>query len=101
MKLLSPPRQPFVGLALMAAMGIILAELVPVASTALVSIAIVSRNLHPSLSSVGRNCAATYLSRGSWFFSAAQIREPTTPKASNSRTELGEAAARRHSESDA
>ncbi len=41
MKLLSAPRQPFVGLALMAAVGIILAELVPVRTTVLISAAIV------------------------------------------------------------
>ena len=41
MKLLSLPRQPFVGLALMAAVGIILAELVPLRSTLLISVAIV------------------------------------------------------------
>src|SRR6266850_5830777 len=41
MKLLSAPRQPFVGLALMAAVGIIVAELVPVRSTLLILVAIV------------------------------------------------------------
>ncbi len=41
MKLLSAPRQPFVGLALMAVAGIILAEIVPLAPTALISAAIV------------------------------------------------------------
>src|SRR5947208_3012914 len=41
MKLPSTPRQPFVGLALMAVTGIILAEIVPLAATALVSAAIV------------------------------------------------------------
>src|SRR6476619_4460640 len=41
MKLLSAPRQPFVGLALMAATGIIVAEVVPLAPTALISMAIV------------------------------------------------------------
>src|SRR5262245_24509420 len=41
MKLLSTPRQPFVGLALVAAMGIIVAELVPLAPTALIPAAIV------------------------------------------------------------
>src|SRR5215831_13607586 len=40
MKLLSVPRQPFVGLALMAAGGIVVAEMVPVRSTALISVAI-------------------------------------------------------------
>src|SRR5260370_12721119 len=41
MKLLSAPRQPFVGLALMAATGIIVAEIVPLAPTALISAAVV------------------------------------------------------------
>jgi competence protein ComEC len=41
MKLLSTPRQPFVGLALMAATGIVLADIVPVTATALISAAIV------------------------------------------------------------
>jgi competence protein ComEC len=41
MKLLSAPRQPFVGLALMAAVGIIVAELVPVRSAVLTLAAIV------------------------------------------------------------
>ena len=41
MKLLSAPRQPFVGLAFMAAVGIALAEIVPLPSTALIPAAIV------------------------------------------------------------
>ena len=41
MKLLGAPRQPFVGLALMAAVGIIVAEFVPVRSTVLTLAAIV------------------------------------------------------------
>ena len=41
MKLLSTPRQPFVGLALMAATGIIVAEVVPLGSAALIFPAIV------------------------------------------------------------
>src|SRR4029077_6864845 len=41
MKLLSAPRQPFVGLALMAATGIVVAEVVPLAPTALISAALV------------------------------------------------------------
>src|SRR6266403_1456925 len=40
MKLLGAPRQPFVGLALMAAVGIIAAERVPVGPTALISAAV-------------------------------------------------------------
>jgi ComEC/Rec2-related protein len=41
MKLLSTPRQPFVGLALMAGMGIILAEFFPLSSSALVATALI------------------------------------------------------------
>src|SRR5207249_5171575 len=41
MKLLSAPRQPFVGLALMAAMGIIVAELFPLPSVAVTVAAII------------------------------------------------------------
>ncbi len=41
MKQLSAPRQPFVGLALMAAVGIIVAEVVPVRSSVLILVAIV------------------------------------------------------------
>jgi ComEC/Rec2-related protein len=41
MKLLSAPRQPFVGLTLMAVLGIVVAEVVPLRSTALNSAAIV------------------------------------------------------------
>src|SRR5689334_20311399 len=41
MNLLSAPRQPFVGLTLMAATGIIVAEVVPLVPTALISAAIV------------------------------------------------------------
>ena len=41
MKLLSAPRQPFVGLALMAAMGIIMAEIFPLPSVAVIATAII------------------------------------------------------------
>src|SRR5207249_6300683 len=41
MKLLSAPRQPFVGLTLMAGMGIILAEFFPLSSSALMATALV------------------------------------------------------------
>src|SRR6266403_1480616 len=73
MKLLGAPRQPFVGLALMAAVGIIAAELVPVGPTAHFSSGI-SRNLHPDcalLAEIG--CDISH--RRGWFFSAAQIRD--------------------------
>ena len=41
MKLLTAPRQPFVGLTLMAATGIVVAEIVPLVPTALISAALV------------------------------------------------------------
>ena len=41
MKLLSAPRQPFVGLALMAAMGIIAAEIIPLPSVAVTAAVII------------------------------------------------------------
>src|SRR6266550_5987024 len=41
MKSLNPPRQPFVGLALMAAMGVITAEILPLPSAALIPTAII------------------------------------------------------------
>ena len=41
MKLLTAPRQPFVGLTLVAATGIIVAEVVPLAPTALISTALI------------------------------------------------------------
>ena len=41
MKLLSAPRQPFVGLAVMAAMGIITAEIFPLPSIAITATAII------------------------------------------------------------
>src|SRR5205809_4465513 len=67
MKLLGAPRQPFVGLALMAAVGIIAAELVPLTPTALISaagvlgICILIALCWPKL-------AATYLIVASGFF---------------------------------
>ena len=67
MKLLSAPRQPFVGLALMAAVGIIAAELVPVRSTVLILVAIVLA-LCILVALCWPKLAATYLIVASGFF---------------------------------
>src|SRR5438876_8348916 len=67
MKLLSAPRQPFVGLALMAAMGIIAAEILPLPSAAAILTAIIL-----ALCIVGLACCptllATYAIVGAGFF---------------------------------
>ena len=73
MKLLSTPRQPFVGLALMAATGIILAEVVPLAPDR-AHFCDSPWNLHPDcalLAEIARDISH----RGDWFFFAAQIRD--------------------------
>ena len=67
MKLLSAPRQPFVGLALMAAAGIILAEIVPLASTALISAALVI-GICILITLCWPKLAATYLIVAAGFF---------------------------------
>jgi competence protein ComEC len=67
MKLLSTPRQPFVGLALLAAVGIIVAELVPLATTVLVSAAIVLGFLI-LIALYWPKLAATYLIVAAGFF---------------------------------
>ena len=67
MKLLSVPRQPFVGLALMAAIGIIAAEILPLPSAAVIPTAIIL-----ALCIVGLACCptlvATYAIVGAGFF---------------------------------
>src|SRR5215470_15340602 len=67
MRLLSTPRQPFVGLALVAAVGIIVAELVPLAPTALISAAIVL-GLLILIALSWPKLAATYLIVATGFF---------------------------------
>src|SRR5512140_2439531 len=67
MKPLSAPRQPFVGLALMAATGIIVAEVVPLAPTALISAAIVL-GICILIALCWPKLAATYLIVASGFF---------------------------------
>src|SRR5437879_9898920 len=67
MKLLGAPRQPFVGLALMAAVGIIGAELVPVGPTALISAAVVL-GICTLIALCWPKLAATYLIVAAGFF---------------------------------
>src|SRR6266513_3566771 len=67
MKLLSAPRQPFVGLALMAATGIIVAEAIPLAPTALISAAIVL-GICILIALYWPKLAVTYLSVAAGFF---------------------------------
>ena len=72
MKLLSAPRQPFVGLAAMAGLGIILAEFFPLSSSALVATAIIialCAVATPALAKIGRNIC----NRWSWLLPAAQF----------------------------
>src|SRR5438876_3217803 len=67
MKLLSAPRQPFVGLALMAAMGIIAAEIIPLPSVAVTAAVII---LAVCILTVARwpRLLATYAIVGAGFF---------------------------------
>src|SRR4029077_5411017 len=67
MKLLSAPRQPFVGLALMAAAGIIVAEVVPVRSTVLILVAI-GLAIWTLVALCWPKLAATYLIVAAGFF---------------------------------
>src|SRR3954454_2035009 len=67
MKLLSTPRQPYVGLALMAGTGIILAEFLPLTATALVSTAIVLA-ICIVIALCWPNLAATYVMIAAGFF---------------------------------
>src|SRR5438094_10486822 len=67
MKLLGAPRQPFVGLVLMAAVGIIEAELVPVRPTALISAAVVL-GICILIALCWPKLAATYLIVAAGFF---------------------------------
>src|SRR5438477_3697866 len=67
MKLLSTPRQPLVGLALMAVTGIILAEILPLTATALVSAAVVL-GICILIALCWPKLAATYLIVAAGFF---------------------------------
>jgi ComEC/Rec2-related protein len=67
MKLLSAPRQPFVGLASMAAAGIIVADVVPLEHTALISAAIIL-GICILIALCWPKLAATYLIVASGFF---------------------------------
>ena len=77
MKLLSAPRQPFLGLALMAGVGIILADLFPLSSTALVATAII---IMPCAVAILRwpRLAATYAVVGAGFFLLHGLRTSNT-----------------------
>ena len=86
MKLLSA-RQPFVGLALMAAMGIITAEILPFPSVALVPTAIMLALCILAVACWPR-LLATYAIVGAGFFLLHNFR-PAALKVSNSLTNLG------------
>src|SRR5262245_16073334 len=78
MKLLSVPRQPFVGLALMAAAGIVVAEMIPVAATALISAAIIAGICIVFLLGWPR-LAATYVIVAASFFLLHKFATTNTP----------------------
>ncbi len=88
MKLLSAPRQPFVGLALMAATGIIAAEIFPLRSTGLVAAAII---LSAFILIVGcwPRLAATYVLVAAGFFLLHNLATTNTAGQQLAR-ELGE-----------
>ena len=95
MKLLSAPRQPFVGLALMAAVGIIVAEIVPLATYSAHFSSDSSRNLHPDcalLAEIG--CDISH--RRGWFFLLHKFATTNTAGQQLADT-TWRAAARRHS----
>src|SRR5215469_15159608 len=78
MKLLSTPRQPFVGLTLMAATGIVVAEIIPVAPTALISAAIVL-GICILIALCWPKLAATYLIVAAGFFLLHKFATTNTP----------------------
>jgi ComEC/Rec2-related protein len=78
MKLLSAPRQPFVGLTLMAALGIIVAELVPLRSSVLLVIAIVLAACI-LIALCWPKLTATYLVVASGFFLLHEFATMDTP----------------------
>jgi competence protein ComEC len=77
MKLLSAPRQPFLGLALMAGVGIVLADLFPLSSTALVATAIIIMVCAVAILRWPR-LAATYAVVGAGFFLLHGLRTSNT-----------------------
>src|SRR5437762_2709568 len=77
MKLLSAPRQPFVGLALMAAMGIIAAEIFPLPSVAATATAIILSLCIPALICWPR-LLATYAIVGAGFFLSHNFQTKNT-----------------------
>jgi hypothetical protein len=86
MKPFSTPRQPFVGLALIAATGIIVAEVVPVAPATLISATLVI-GICILITLCWPNLAATYLIVAAGFFCCTNLQQRTL-QASNSRTNL-------------
>ena len=94
MKLLSAPRQPFVGLALMAATGIILAEVVPLASTALISAIVLGICILIAL--CWPKLPATYLIVAAGFFLLHKFATTNTA-GQQLAAQTWRAAARRHS----
>src|SRR5262249_24041088 len=88
MKLLSTPRQPFVGLALMAAVGIIVAEVVPLAPAALISAAIIF-GICILIALRWPKFAATYLIVAAGFFLLPKFA-PTNTQGQQSAKQLGE-----------
>ena len=77
MKLLSAPRQPFVGLAAMAGLGIILAEFFPLSSSALVATGIIIMLCAVAILRWPR-LAATYVIVGAGFFLLHGLRTSNT-----------------------
>jgi hypothetical protein len=77
MKLLSAPRQPFVGLAAMAGLGIILADFFPLSSSALLAAAIITLLCAAALMGWPR-LIATYVVVGAGFFVLHGLRTSNT-----------------------
>ena len=87
MKLLTAPRQPFVGLTLVAATGIIVAEVVPLAPTALISTALVF-GICILICAVLAEIACDISHRRGWLFFCCTSSLQRTLQASNSRMNL-------------
>ena len=78
MKLLSAPRQPFVGLAVIAAMGIITAEILPLPSIAVTAAALILL-LFTLMSTCWPRLVATYAVVGAGFFLLHNFATHNTP----------------------
>src|SRR5436853_4822757 len=77
MKLLNPPRQPFVGLALMAVMGVITAEILPLPSAALIPTAVILALIILTVACWPR-LLATYAAVGAGFFLLHNLQTKST-----------------------